>query len=98
MHCPSFGLNLPFFLQPIICAVLSLPTFGIAQLSYRFEPPPITDPPKQKFPSGIPITVFSYAYCLTWALLLILPALLILLWIKLACCAPASTVTPWPMD
>lgn len=98
MHCPSFGQNLPFFLQPITCAVLSLPTFGIAQLSYRFEPPPKIDPPKQKFPSGTPIIVFSYTYCLTWALLLFLPALLILLRIKLACYAPASTVTPLPID
>ena len=81
MHCPSFGQNLPFFFQPIVCAVLSLPIFGVAQLSYRFEPPHVVDPPKQKFPSGTPILVYSYAHCFAWASLAILPAISILLYI-----------------
>ena len=98
MHCPSFSQNLPYFLQPIICAVLSLPIFGVAQLSYRFEPPPVMDPPKQKFPSGAPIIVYSYAHCVAWAFLSILPAISILLCIKLACYAPASTVAPLPIE
>lgn len=96
MHCPSFGDILPFFFQPIICAVLSLPIFGVAQLSYRFEPPPLIEPPKQKFPSGAPIIVYSYAHCVAWAVLSILPAVSILLYIKLACYVPAST--PLPVD
>jgi len=96
MHCLSFGPDVPFFLQPIICAVLSLPIFGVAQLSYRFEPPPVTDPPKQNFPSKPPIIVYSYVHCVAWAVLSILPAVLILLYIKLACYVPAST--PLPVD
>ena len=85
MHCPSFGQNLPLFFQPIICAVLSLPIFGVTQLSYRFEPPPVIDPPKQKFPNGAPIIVYSYAHCLAWAFFSILPAVSVLFWIALSC-------------
>ncbi|SRR6266436_4232235 len=85
MQCSSFGQNLSFFFQPIVCAVLSLPIFGIAQLSYRFEPPPVVDPPKQKFPNGSRIIVYSYTHCLAWAFFSILPAVSILLWIALTC-------------
>ncbi len=83
--CPSFGRNLAFFFQLIICAVLSLPVFGIAQLSYRIEPPPVIDPPKQKFPSENPIIVYSHAHCLAWAFFSVLPAALMLLWILYHC-------------
>ncbi|MBI1940875.1 MAG: hypothetical protein HYS33_05130 [Acidobacteria bacterium] len=64
MPCSSFGQNTSFFLQPIICAVLSLPVFGIAQLSYRIEPPPVIDAPRQKFPGKTPIIVYTYGHCL----------------------------------
>jgi hypothetical protein len=56
MGCLSLDHHLPFFFQPIICAVLSSPIFGIAQLSYRFEPPPVVDPPEQKFSGRMPIS------------------------------------------
>jgi hypothetical protein len=44
MGCPSLDQRLSFFFQPIICAVLSSPIFGLAQLSYRFEAPPFSRP------------------------------------------------------